>query len=337
MKVLVYKDAKKSLQKNEEIYYHNLKYVIEQVYKDVMVSDIEEDFDIAHFISLNHKDKIIKIKKEKDVPVVVTYIRKRSRQKEDDPTDLQIPNEEIKILNMVDKVIVFTKNEYAILKNNKVETPIEIIGPGVREARFSSMTDLEIAAFIQYAGINKKDKIAVSMIDPRYSEDIINLYRIANEFKEMKFFVFVVQNKKVHIPWKNKRLLKKFPKNIKFMSEIDEDLYKSSLLRADYLITPSNPTNAELLIYDAMITKTPIFAFYSSLLDTILYDKENAYICDDVESAIKLIKDMYEKKIPLLVEEAYEFVKEESFEHIASKINLLYRDLLQKNKETQEV
>ena len=121
------------------------------------------------------------------------------------------------------------------------------------------------------------------------------------------------------------------------MSEIDEDLYKSSLLRADYLITPSNPTNAELLIYDAMITKTPIFAFYSSLLDTILYDKENAYICDDVESAIKLIKDMYEKKIPLLVEEAYEFVKEESFEHIASKINLLYRDLLQKNKETQEV
>ena len=46
---------------------------------------------------------------------------------------------------------------------------------------------------------------------------------------------------------------------------------------------------------------------------------------------------MYEKKIPLLVEEAYEFVKEESFEHIASKINLLYRDLLQKSKETQEV
>ena len=70
MKVLVYKDAKKPLQKNEEIYYHNLKYFIEQVYKDVMVSDIEEDFDIAHFISLNHKDKIIKIKKEKEHEVI---------------------------------------------------------------------------------------------------------------------------------------------------------------------------------------------------------------------------------------------------------------------------
>lgn len=333
MKVLVYKDAKKPLQKNEEIYYHNLEFFIEQVYKDVLVSDIEGNFDIAHFIGLSSKEKIIKLKKEKNVPIVVTYIRKRSRQKEDDPTDLTIPNEEIKVLNMVDKIIVFTQNEYAILKNNEVETPIEVVGPGVREARFSSMNDLEVEAFIQYAGINKKDKIAVSMLDPRFSQDIINLYRIANEFKEMKFFVFVVKEDKIRVPWKNKRMIKKYPKNIKFMSEIDEDLYKSSLLRADYLITPSNPTNAEVLIYDAMITKTPIFAFYSSLFDTILYDKENAYICDDVEGAIKLIKDMYEHKIPLLVEEAYEFVNEESFEFIAPKINAIYRELLDKNKE----
>ena len=169
--------ANSELAKTKGTYYHH----------PFPTSDNKEDFiKILRHITFTFKDifygyekdsnldesiisTIDKIKKEKDVPVVVTYIRKRSRQKEDDPTDLQIPNEEIKILNMVDKVIVFTKNEYAILKNNKVETPIEIIGPGVREARFSSMNDLEIAAFIQYAGINKKDKIAVSMIDPRYS------------------------------------------------------------------------------------------------------------------------------------------------------------------------
>ena len=109
---------------------------------------------------------------------------------------------------------------------------------------------------------------------------------------------------------------------------MDEDLYKSALMNASYFIVPYDTSATSMIIFDAMITRTPIFSIYSQAVDDILFHKHNAYISFNTEQMIQNIKDYINGDLPSLLDKAYKYAKGDSFEIVASKIKEAYQRLI---------
>lgn len=329
MKVLIYRDKKKPFTDYEERYYRNIKNLVSQINKDEVVDEIEDEYDIAHFISLKFKNVLLKVKKERKCPIVVTYdIIKRTKLEIDDPSEVKISSDDVKLLNQVNLVIALSQSDKFVMVNNGVETPIEVIGGGTKPQKFYEMNELELKAFSQYASLNKTDSYAISVINYKCIKDVQMIIDLAREFKNIKFFIFTKKIRLFKMPHKSYALLKRPPVNVKCIYMMDEDLYKSALMNASYFIVPYDTSATSMIIFDAMITRTPIFSIYSQAIDDILFHKHNAYISFNTEQMIQNIKDYINGDLPSLLDKAYKYAKGDSFEIVASKIKEAYQRLI---------
>ena len=273
---------------------------------------IDNNYDFAHFLSIKAKKDILYVKEKLNKKVILNYFVDKHLSAKQKVSDIVIPFEEKKLLEKCDLIIVSCQADKMILVANGIDTNIEVLTPPVKEDKFTSISDLEKNSFFKYGGLVKDEKFGISLVNYKNLQDIEDLNYIATKLKQYKLFVFGPKLKRIG-HWKIKRLLKKAPKNLKYKSYVDEDVFKSSILLASFFIVTRELEGELVTILEAMITKTPIFTFHTHFAGDVLNDNINCVCAFNKEEMVEKIN----KKInscQSLVDEAYEFSKKSNYE-----------------------
>ena len=277
-----------------------------------VTSNIEANYDFAHFVNVSNKKDILFVKEKLKKKVIVNYFVDKHTAKKDNATEIVIPGDEKKLLNKCDLIIASCQADKMILIANEVKTPIEVVTPPVKEEKFSQVSELEKNSFFKYAGLMKNDNFALSMVNYKNIQDVQDLILLAKELKTYKIFVFGPKLKLFRYG-KIKRLIKKAPKNIRFKTYINEDLFKSALLLSQFFIVTRESEGEIITILEAMITKTQIVSYHSHFIGDVLNDNIN---CLQISTSLELankMKQCIENGYPT-IEEGYVFAKKSNYE-----------------------
>ncbi len=304
-------------------------------------SNLLDDYDVAHFMSIEDEKKI-DVAKEKDVPVIVSAL-----YCEDDPAAsfltfknrdgekmISLKAKALKVLNKADLVLVPTDTARTLLLDNGVTSDIQVCLPGLNLARFDLKRDDEKEIFYRYFGEDKNKKIVLALGEYTDNMDGINaLINAANKCPNTAFY-FIGSDEKVKNTWKMKRVIKKAPKNLKFKGILPDDVYRSALMNSTLFVYTGYSPVGLISIFDAMGAKTQIIIRKQILYPEIFKDGEVAYIAEYSETITSLIKDWLDNKIQPTVENAHRNVSQYDLKYFGERLVWFYKQQIQQ-KETR--
>lgn len=302
-------------------------------------SSLLDDYDVAHFMSIEDDAKINEAK-EKNVPVIVSAL-----YCEDDPVasfldfknkdgerQITLKNKAVKVLNKADLVLVPSEYGRTLLLDNGITSPIQVCLPGINLSRFSFTREDEKEIFYRYFGEDPNKKLVLALGE--YSGNMDGINALINAAKKCPntIFYYVGSDDAARKTWKLKRIISKAPKNIRFSGIMPDDVYRSALTNASlFLFTGYSPMGV-ISVEDAMAAKCQIIVRKQQMLPEILVDGETAYIAEFSETITSLIKDFVDGKLQPTVENAYKAVCQHNLAKYGEKLMWFYKQQIEQKK-----
>ncbi len=260
--------------------------------------DLNDDFDVAHFVSTEHEFSVDHLKANK-TPVVISVLYTES-----DYNGILIKKNEMyeikskakRVLNKANLVLVPSEMARIILKHNGVETPIKVLNDGVNLDRFT-VNNLEMSLFLRYFEIKNNNPIVLSTGKYEESAGIRDFYELARKLPDINFFWFGKFTLKTK---RNIRsLIKNAPKNLKFQNIVDENIYLSALLNAEAYCVLGSKLVGTVTILDALASNCVIFAKESTLLIDAISNNKVTINCKKTEDMVLGLTQLrdFDKKI----------------------------------------
>ena len=280
-------------------------------------TSIVERHDIVHLISPDDENKITDAR-ENGVPVVASAL-----YCEDDPLAsylehktkdgvriAELTSKALRFLNKVDLVLVPSAKARDLLVDSGVTSDISIALPGINMSRFDFSRDDEKNLFYRYFRADPKKKLVIGLGEYDTNMDGINAFINAAKASPDALFYYIGRETipGVYNSAKTKRMMFSAPKNLKFITIIPDDIYRSALLNAKVFVVPGYKTVGVVSVMDAMAAKCQIVARKQAVFTDILVDGKTAYLGEFSETITSLIKDCLEDKIKPTIEEAHTFV-----------------------------
>ena len=303
-------------------------------------SNILDTYNIIHLISPDD-EKIVDEAKEYHCPVVVSAL-----YTEDDPGASYIDEiindktktstlkpKALKFLNKVDLILVPSEANIEFLKNNGVTTKIKVVKPGVNMSRFDFSRDDEKDIFFRYfrEDRNKKLVFAVGEYD-RNMTGINSFINAAKKCPNHLFYYFGQMKRSTKLNFRFKRLAKSTPKNVHFISDVPDDVYRSAMLNADVFMIPGYRNAGVMSVYEAMAAKCQIIARKSAVFRGIIDEGVTAQVGEFSETLSSLVKDCLENKIKPTTTKAYEIVSQMTLTKFGNELKDIYMDLINNMK-----
>ena len=281
-------------------------------------TSIVERHDIVHLISPEDENKINDAK-ENGVPVVVSAL-----YCEDDPLAsylehkttkegvrvTELTSKALRFLNKADLILVPSPKARELLVDSGVTSDISIALPGINMSRFDFSREDEKSLFYRYFRADPKKKLVIGLGEYDMEMDGINAFINAAKANPDALFYYIGRETipGVYNSLKIKRMIFSAPKNLKFITILPDDIYRSALLNAKVFVIPCYKTAGVVSIMDAMAAKCQIIARKQAVFPDILIDGKTAYLGEFSETITSLIKDCLEDKIKPTIEEAHTFV-----------------------------
>lgn len=281
-------------------------------------TSIVERHDIVHLISPEDENKINDAR-ENGVPVVVSAL-----YCEDDPLAsylehkttkegvrvTELTSKALRFLNKADLILVPSPKARELLVDSGVTSDISIALPGINMSRFDFSREDEKSLFYRYFRADPKKKLVIGLGEYDMEMDGINAFINAAKANPDALFYYIGRETipGVYNSLKIKRMIFSAPKNLKFITVLPDDIYRSALLNAKVFVIPCYKTAGVVSIMDAMAAKCQIIARKQAVFPDILIDGKTAYLGEFSETITSLIKDCLEDKIKPTIEEAHTFV-----------------------------
>ena len=309
-----------------------------EVIGSTYTSNIYDDYDVAHFMSPDDENKL-NIALERGVPVIVSALFG-----EDDPTTRFLVHKSkdgkrsntiklkaLRVLNKANLVLVPTESAKAFLKQNGVNTRIEICAPGVNLSRFNFSREDEIELFYRYFREDKNKKIVLAMGEYSFNmEGIHSLINAAIKRPDVGFYYIGSEALKSSVG-KAKKIIKNSPKNMHFVNILPDDIYRSMLLNADIFMLPGYNLAGIISIEEAMAAKCQLIVRKSAMFPEFLKNEKTAYIAEFSETLTSLCLDYLDEKIKPTTEEAYNKISSYNLENFGQQLLSIYSSLVKNN------
>ena len=306
-------------------------------------SNLLDTYNIIHLISPND-DRIIDEAREYHCPVVASAL-----YAEDDPEASYIEEtindkgkvsslkpKALKFLNRVDLVLVPSDANVEFLQRNGVTTPIKVLKPGINMSRFDFSREDEKDIFFRYfrEDRNKKLVFAVGEYD-RNMAGINSFINAAKKCPNHLFYYFGQMNKSTEWNLKFKRFINSTPKNVHFISDVPDDVYRSAMLNADIFMIPGYRNAGVVSIYEAMAARCQIIARKSAVFKGIIDEGVTAQVGEFSETLSSLVKDCLENKVKPTTTKAYEVVSQMTLTKFGNELKSIYMYLITNMKGDQ--
>lgn len=303
-------------------------------------SNLLDTFNIIHLISPND-EKVVDEAKEYHVPVVASAF-----YAEDDPDASYIDEiindkgktsvlkpKALKFLNKVDLILVPSEANIEFLKNNGVTTMAKVVKPGVNMSRFDFSREDEKEIFWRYFREDKGKKLVFAVGE--YDRNMTGINSFINAAKKCPnslFYYFGQMKKSTELNLKFKKFIKSTPKNVHFISDVPDDVYRSAMLNADVFMIPGYRNAGVVSIYEAMAAKCQIIARKSAVFKGIIDEGVTAQVGEFSETLSSLVKDCLENKIKPTTTKAYEVVSSMTLTKFGNELKNIYMDLISNMK-----
>lgn len=303
-------------------------------------SNLLDTFNVIHLISPND-EKIVDDAKEYHCPVVASAL-----YAEDDPEASYIDEtindrgkvstlkpKALKFLNKVDLVLVPSEANVEFLKNSGVTTPIKVLKPGLNMSRFDFSRNDEKEIFFRYFREDKNKKLVFAVGE--YDANMAGINSFINAAKKCPnhlFYYFGQMRKSTELNLKFKRFIKTTPKNVHFISDVPDDVYRSALLNASVFMIPGYRNAGVISVYEAMAAKCQIIARKSAVFKGIIDEGVTAQVGEFSETLSSLVKDCLENKVKPTTTKAYEIVSQMTLMKFGNELKAIYMDLINNMK-----
>ena len=296
-------------------------------------TSIVNKHDIVHLLSPEDENKITDAK-ENGVPVVVSAL-----YCEDDPLasyldhktkdgvrTTELTNEALRFLNKADLVLVPSAKAREFLVDSGVTSDISIMLPGINLSRFNFSREDEKELFYRYFRADPKKKLVIGLGEYDMTMDGINSFINAAKICPDALFYYIGRETipGVYNSLKIKKMMFSAPKNLKFITIVPDDIYRSALLNASLFVIPGYKTAGVISIVDAMAAKCQIIARKQAVFPDILVDGKTAYLGEFSETITSLIKDYLEEKIKPTTEEAYSYISKSNLRATGEQLKWFY-------------
>ena len=302
-------------------------------------SNLYDEYDVAHFMSPDDENKL-NIVLERKVPVIVSALfgeddpstRFLVYKNKDGKRTTSLKAKALKMLNKANLVLVPCESAKDFLIANGVNSPIEIVVPGVNLARFNFSREDEKELFYRYFREDKNKKLVMAIGE--YTNNMEGIHALINAAKKREDAVFYYIGCETFTAnyGKCKKIIKSAPKNVYFKALLPDDIYRSMLLNADVFMLPGYHLSGIVSIEEAMAANCQLIVRKSAIFPEFLKNEKTAYIAEFSETLTSLCLDYLDKKIKPTIEEAYRKISLYNLENFGQQLNNIYKTLIAKNK-----
>ena len=300
----------------------------------IHTNTLMDDFDVAHFVYIEDENVVSELA-ERNIPFVVSAL-----YCEDDPSAsyLEYKNKDgsrsitlkpkaIKFLEKANLILVPNNSAKQILVEAGLTNRIEVCPPGVNFARFDFSRDDEKELFYRYFACERDKKIVVAIGDT--SLDGLNVIVSASKVVEdVNFYYLVKHEKGKRQSWKNKRTIKKLPRNVVYSDMVPDDIYRSILINANVYLHPGYKPAGLISVFEGMAAKCQLIMRKQEMIDEVAIDRETAYVASYSETLVGIIKDYFEGKLKPTIDKAYKQVSKHDFKIFGEKLIDYYKELI---------
>lgn len=237
----------------------------------------------------------------------------------------QIKESYLKTFSEYDLIFVPSEEAKSLLKENKVESNIEVLLPPIKRTKFE-LKDSELSKLIYiYFHIEENSKYVYTFLDSKDEQAAKRIIELARIFSNIKFIVIIpdYHTKEAKVVSK---YFKRCGQNLFVSGILSEDIYDSLVYNASAFILLNSLYTASVELLEAYTCGVPVLSLSSSAFKDILIDKENSCVYNDFDAFINGFNDFLAGKLPDLKDYQKTFMKTNDIKKIGKKFIDYYRE-----------
>lgn len=294
------------------------------------VDSVVREPDLAHLLSLREENLLADMRWRK-IPTVVSafYCENEPRGaflETNKEGEVAIKPKGIKFLNRADLVLTPNDAMRNLCLSSGVRTPIKVHATSINLARFEPEAR-EREIFPRYFGVRPSEVIAIATGEYGDRETIRRYRDLASRCPGIQFYFFG-STKRMPVEFAMYNASRSAPKNLHFESLVQDDIYRSALLRADaYLALDPRKTESVALL-EAFAAKTQVVALFEHRYEPLIKNGETAWVASSIEEAALCLSALYSKEKKSTIIPAYEMAKRCAIEDSAKELKRIYTSFL---------
>lgn len=315
-----------------------LKNILESHEVVYSVSELDNSFDLVHFVSLEDvaflSNKLEKGRTFKKVASLLSceedFYGKLLEENKNKDIDLHcvVKKSDIEIINNLDMCFVPSNDAKNFLINLGVTTDIEIFPLPIRISKYNLKNSVLSKAIYSYLRISEDVPLAVATLHYKDVEAFKRLEYIVQRFPKIKFICVCRVDGGILMPRIAKQIIKKRYRNLVLTTPLSEDLYSSLLYNSLFYLNIGSTYGNDLESIESMASKTQIFSLTNSGFNDLLIDKKNCYLYNNIDLLRVGIDQFLLGLIEPTVKSAYEFVKNIDIKDAGYKLIECYKKVL---------
>jgi len=294
---------------------------------------LDEEVEVAHFISPRDYKELAKLKK-KGIKIVVSAF-----YCENDPfaaifshrKDGILSKKAYQMLLNADLVLVPGQHFVDLLSTEIPSCKARVMEPYVNLERFE-LNHVEKSIFPRYFRLRQNERYAVSVGDYSHKHALKLLKEIAKASPEIKFFFFgYIRRQDIGAAMRN-YIRYRMPKNVILRPLAEDDVYRSALINAEmYLVLDQTRPDCFATV-DAFAAKTSIIAYGQQSNNSLLSPGDKAFLVESVEEFKKAFSSIYEGKNKKFIISGRNYANNHSLVEGGIALKNLYENLLGKGE-----
>lgn len=224
--------------------------------------------------------------------------------------------------------IILTPTEYSktLLKGYGIENPVYAISNGVDTSLFSKNI-LAREDFRKKYGLRQDDKVIMSVGLYFERKGILDFVELAEQMPEYKFIWFGY-TPDIQIPSKVRRAVHKSLTNLIFAGYVPKEELINAYSSCDLFFFPSYEETEGIVVLEALSSEIPVLLRDIPVYENWLENRKDVYKGKTNKEFSSLIKDILEKRVPVLTWNGRKRALERDVNCQARKLNRYYEQLV---------
>lgn len=236
----------------------------------------------------------------------------------------------IKCYKQGDYIITPTDYSKKLLETYNLGRPIYPLSNGINIEFFEKNSRLG-KQFREDFGFKPEDKVIMSVGLYFERKGILDFVELAKRMPEYKFIWFGY-NPPYMSPMKIRKAIKTDLPNLYFPGYVEPEILRGAYSGADLFIFPTHEETEGIPILEAFASKINTIVSNIPVFDWVK-DKKEVYKANDINEFEYLIKEIINKQLPSLVDNAYKIINDKDIKNVGKQLISIYKGVyMEQNK-----
>ncbi|MDD3063841.1 MAG: glycosyltransferase [Massilibacteroides sp.] len=224
--------------------------------------------------------------------------------------------------------VIVTPSMYSkdLLESYGINKKIEVISNGI-DLEYYNKENVKPGEFRKKYGFRETDKVIMSVGLTIERKGILDFVELARRMPEYQFIWFGETNLYT-VPVKIRKAVHSKLPNLKFAGYAQKKELRNAYRECDLFLFPSKEETEGIVVLEALAMKIPVLLRNIPVYEDWLYDKEQVYKADNIDSFEQISKQILEGECDNLTEKGYEVVKERAIEKVGKQLYVAYKEAL---------